>query len=119
MNFKVEELIQIITNNRGNHRLFYEEAFAGFKSLAEKELSRHLEAIRHGKPRSIFVNVSEPEDHTRDYDRLLKMLTLTSDSHIELTENQFAQYVMDDWKWKQQWLTSNSKYSRMIKDSIE
>jgi hypothetical protein len=29
---------------------------------------------------------------------------------IELTEQEFAQYVMDDWSWKGQFTATNSAY---------
>ncbi len=51
-----------------------------------------------------------PEDHTRDYDRRIKMYEMDIDDTIEMTEQEFAQYVLDDWGWKQAWTTSNTAY---------
>jgi hypothetical protein len=36
---------------------------------------------------------------------------MCTESHVELSEQEFGQYVMDDWAWKRQFLLSNSAYS--------
>jgi hypothetical protein len=54
--------------------------------------------------------VHRPQDHTRDYDRMIKMLQMHQDDLFTLDDFQFAEYVMDDWGWKRQWGTSNSEF---------
>jgi hypothetical protein len=59
-----------------------------------------------------MVNLIEPMDQTRDYDRAITMLDMTTADDIELTPEQFQCYVMDDWSWKHQFSASNSNYTR-------
>jgi hypothetical protein len=58
----------------------------------------------------MYISLPMPEDHTDDYERAIKMLDLDVREDIELTEQEFAQYVLDDWGWKDQWTTTNSAY---------
>jgi hypothetical protein len=50
-------------------------------------------------------------NQTKDYDRVLKMLDMTTDEVVVLSEDDFAQYVMDEWQWKEQFSQINSTYS--------
>ncbi|MFI5387626.1 MAG: hypothetical protein ACHQ50_16075 [Fimbriimonadales bacterium] len=45
------------------------------------------------------VAMPEPEDHTRDYDRIVRMLEMSVDDVLVLSEYDFSQYVMDQWEW--------------------
>lgn len=111
MRFDKNTLIESVQKNRDAHRAIFEEALEGYKKKAIDTLEAHMERVRRGDVYSLRVSYPEPVDHTRDYNRLLKMLELTVDDQIEITETQFAQYILDDWDWKRQFITTNSAYS--------
>ena len=110
MKFPVKELTKIIKKNRDEHRKMFERAQEGYKEDFLKELEMMLEEARKGKRYRRSVQLVEPMDMTREYDRILKMLELTTETEIELNQNEFAQYVMDDWGWKQQVTSTNQQY---------
>lgn len=118
MKFSKEQLVGIVTTNREEHKDIFDEAVDGYKAKAIKELEAHIERIRRGDLVQVYVSFPKPVNHTRDYDRLLKMLALTTEDEVELTETQFSQYVLDDWDWKRQFLTANSAYSKKAFDSL-
>lgn len=111
MKFKKDELVTIVQKNRDAHRAIFEEALIGYKQKVIETLEATIEQAKRGEVRQIYVSFAKPDDHTRDYDRLLKMLDMTSEQDVELTEQQFGQYVLDDWDWKRQFITTNSAYS--------
>jgi hypothetical protein len=111
MKFKVGELQDIISKNRDEHNKIFLEAMAGYTSKVKGDLQAYLERIERGEVIRVQIYYPEPENHTRDYDRILKMLDLTTEKSIELSEKQFESYVLDDWAWKRAFLTSNSAYS--------
>lgn len=111
MKFAVTDLLGIITENREKHRAIFLEAQTGYRAAVIAELDKRLKEAQSGKKISQMNFYREPEDHTRDYDRVIKMLGMCSESHVELNEDEFGQYVMDDWQWKRQFLLSNSAYS--------
>lgn len=96
--------------NRDKHHTEYMEAFTGYKRACIQALETNLEAFRAGTRQRIVINEQPPEDHTKDYDRVLTMLDMSVDDEVTLDVSAFSQYVMDDWGWKQIWATSNSKY---------
>lgn len=111
MKFEVAELRRVISGNRETHRKIFLEAQDGYRRAIIEELDSRLREARSGKKISRIAFLTEPEDHTRDYDRVLKMLEMCSETHVELNEEEFGQYVMDDWRWKRQFLAANSAYS--------
>lgn len=111
-------LIEAITANRKGHRAIFEEAVEGYKEQVEKVLEERLAEIRRGQIIHISVNLPLPQDHTRDYDRVLKMLEMSVDETVTLDETTFAMYVMDDWNWKHGFLQTNSAYSASARAAL-
>jgi hypothetical protein len=100
------ELLEKLRANRTDHRSIFEEAMDGFAREVTAELQNALDNIRAGRRRDVRVYRSVPRDHTGDYDRAIAMIEMSIGSTIVLTENDFAQYVMDDWGWQDQFLSN-------------
>lgn len=111
VNVHKDNLLEELQTNRENHREIYEEALEGYKDKVRAELENYLQRVENGDVLSIRVNLPRPEDHTDDYDRAIKMVQMSVDDELELTENEFAQYVMDDWGWKQSFTASTAMYT--------
>lgn len=93
------KLIEIVTENRNNHRGLFEEAVEGYKVRAQQELNKHIERLLDGDPVSISIHMAPPQDHTDDYDRAIRMIELHNGEDITLDEEDSAQFLMDDWGW--------------------
>lgn len=107
----VTELRDKVATNRTAHRAIFEEAVEGYKKRSLAILEEHIAEVKSGRMTRIAVSLPYPEDHTADYDRVLAMLDMSLENSIEIDETTFSSYVMDDWQWKRQFLTSNSAYS--------
>lgn len=107
---EVEKLRAVVQENREKHRAIFEEAMTGYRKAAITELDKMIADAKAGKKIRRSLTLVEPVDQTRDYDRVLKALELTSDTIVDLTEQEFAQYVLDDWGWKRQFIHANSTY---------
>jgi hypothetical protein len=105
------ELITTMKANRAEHRKIVDEAIEGYREQALALLEKHITQIKDGKVARVYVVLPEIEDHTKDYDRVIGMLEMSLDTEVELDEHDYSQYIMDDWAWKRQFLTSNSSYS--------
>jgi hypothetical protein len=108
---KKNELLEIVTKNRAEHRSIFEKALEGYKAQVIAELEVMLAEAKSGKRIRRHVQLEEPMDQTKEYDRVVRMLELSQDDIIELTQSEFSQYVMDDWRWKDQFLASASTYA--------
>lgn len=108
---KREELLTKVQENRKSHRDLFEKAQEVYREEMISELDRMLEdAKRHLKIRR-SVSLPEPEDHTKDYDRIITMLVMSVDPVIELDQATFAMYVMDQWQWSASFAANTISYT--------
>jgi hypothetical protein len=105
-----QQLIEIISVNRDNHRSQFEEAFGRFKAEVEKNLAERLKKIQKGKIPSLIIKLPVPVDHTTDYNRVIRMLELSVNDQIDLSEDDAAMYVMDEWDWSRQFAAMSASY---------
>jgi hypothetical protein len=98
-------------DNRRRHRTVFNDALAGYEREAEKILREHVEALQKGKHPHIQIILDRPEDHTRDYDRVIGMLRMHTEDTFELDEGSYRMYVDDDWAWKRQWIDTSVTYA--------
>lgn len=106
-----KSLREIVQKNRDAHRKAFEDAVDGFRLRAVAELESRIAEVKKGRHFDQFLRLPEPEDHTKDYDRILRMLDLSLDDEIMLAEDDLQAYVMDDWAWKNQFTTTNTFYA--------
>lgn len=106
-----KELLKIINENKDKHREVFLEAIDGYRTEAIKRLERMIEKIKKGKTIDQFLRLPVPTDNTPEYKRVIKMIELDNRDEIMLTEEEFAQYVMDDWSWKREWIATASNYT--------
>lgn len=101
-----EEVLERMRTNRTNHRAIFEDALIGYRKRVIEELDKMIEMARRGDRIRQNVGLLEPQDHTSDYDLVIDMLEMETEDIIELTQQEFAQYVRDDWAWKGQFYAS-------------
>jgi hypothetical protein len=106
-----QKLLETVLMNRRAHRQEFESACVGYREEAIKHLEEMLTEAKQGKRIRRAIGLVEPMDQTKDYDRIIKMLEMSVDENIELTQGEFAQYVMDDWAWKGQFISSTMAYN--------
>ncbi len=107
-----DEFLARVRENRDNHRSVFEEALEGYRNRLTAELERRVRDLNRGRRVDQYIGLPEPEDHTEDYDRILAMAEMSVDDTVHLTEDEFAMYVMDQWRWKQSFSESTDRYRR-------
>lgn len=108
---KKNELLTKLQANRADHRDSFEKALKGYQAQVIESLEHLLADARKGKRIAHHIALEVPQDQTRDYDRVISMLQMSLDEEIELTQQEFAMYVMDDWSWKQAFVSTASTYA--------
>ena len=96
---KVSNLVAVMEKNRKTHIANYKKAMAVFKKKVQAKLEWMQKAVAAGKRIHMSVNLLIPMKFVEDYDRVIFMLTHTTDKVITLSEVQYQQYVMDKWNW--------------------
>ena len=104
------DLLAALRENRGGHRAAFEAAQEGWRATIIEELDRRLADARAGRRVDSRFMIPEPEDHTTDYDRVIRMVEMEVNDTIAVPEHDFRCYVMDDWDWMASWTASNSGY---------
>jgi hypothetical protein len=103
---KTDALVGILQQNREAHVAAYQEAMVVFKQkVLERFDELHAAVVADQMPEREpgfwFMRLPRPEEHTLDYDRAIRMLQLHTEPTIKLSEQAYAQFVDDDWTWKQ------------------
>jgi hypothetical protein len=107
---KKDDLKAILADNRAQHRETFLKAQAGFRARVIEELDRRLTDARLGRKIDLRIGLPEPEDHTADYDREIRMLELETEDAVTLSAHLFDQLVMDSWGWSATFTATNSAY---------
>jgi hypothetical protein len=114
------ELLEIVTKNRKKHADEYAKARKGYQAKLVKALTEELKNAKQGK-KVVFhhINLARPKKHLADYDRAIMQLKMATDSAVEMTNEDFAQLIMDEWSWKKEFSASNAFYSGKTVDDTD
>ncbi len=107
---EVKGLVKIVKENRSGHQALFERAQIVYRGRMIEELDSMLSDAKKGLGIRRHISMPEPESHVLDYDRVLRMLELSIDDEIELDEQDFDRYVMDNWEWNRAFQTSTVAY---------
>lgn len=108
---KKVDLLEKVKQNREEHLAEYKEAKEKMVEEIRNYHEQQLLVINSGSIEfDTNYNFLEPENHEKDYDQVITMLEMSTEEVIELTNHEFAQYVMDEWGWKDAFKMINSTY---------
>jgi hypothetical protein len=105
-----DELLPIVKENKQKHDNIFSTAVSGYWVKAEEILNGKLNKVKAKQQVDNYLGLSYPEDHSDEYDRVIRMLELSSDDKIQLTSSEFDCYVRNQWNWRKAFLTVNSTY---------
>jgi len=107
------ELLAKLRENRDAHRATFAEAMDGYKEKVQTWLEDRLAAAKRGRVPDMIFALPHPIDQTKDYNRAIAMLEMSVEDTIELEEDDFKQYVQDEWSWSRQTSITNSMYTKL------
>jgi hypothetical protein len=110
-------LLDTVKKNRDLHSEEYKLAEKGYWLQVEDALKTALKEVRKkGKTdvASKFARLQSPQNHTSDYDSVIKMLEFSVEDVIELDHQRFQQYVMDNWSWSGLVKSVNNFYASTV-----
>jgi len=110
---KVEkkELLRVLAENEKKHKEEYDEAIIVYKEKAIEKLNDKIKRLEKGEFPNLSITLPQPKHFLKEYKKIYKMISMNESGYIELTEGEFSQYVLDDWVWKDTFLSTNSFYS--------
>lgn len=103
----VTDLRKIVAANKAEHREVFLKAQEKYREAVIRVLEERLADARAGKRVRHVIELEAPVDHTKDYERVERMLLMSTKATVTLSSSEFECYVMDRWPWASQF-TSNS-----------
>jgi hypothetical protein len=107
---KKSEVLVALRKNLTKHKEEYNVAAEQYRARAKEELTEKLKTIIDGKNISLHTNLSPPDNHTKEYERTIKMLEMCQDESVYITSHQFDCFIEDEWGWKESFMLKNSTY---------
>lgn len=113
-----QEVLTALRANRETHAQIVAEAREGYVAKAREALERRLGEIREGKVVALTFSLKPPQDHTRDYDTVIRMLEMHKDDIYALSAEQVRCFIEDRWDWTQEFLVGSAHYSKSANDRL-
>lgn len=114
-----KKLITRLKQTKAHHVKQYEELLAGWRKKFTEELRETADrcTVLSGKAEgdedvevpSIRFS-PKPTSHEADYTRAIARFSMSLDDHIWLSHDDFNTLVMDDWRWKGEFIASARLY---------
>lgn len=108
-------LLDQLNVNREQHAKDYAAAVVEYNQQVVDRLRINLKRAESGnedktQPFTLEWGLEIPRQYLEDYDRVISMLTMSVDSTITLTQQEFNQYVRDNWQWQHSFANSTQSY---------
>jgi len=121
--FPREELLALLTANRERYASQLADAQAGYRAEIAAEARKQANLLLAWADRAerdqlleteethFSVYVDKPHDHTAAYDRVLATLKASDAERVELSDTDYAQYVLDHWEWRPSWNRVHARFA--------
>ena len=103
------KLIEQIIENKEAHIIAYAKAVEAYKKEALKQLSELTERVENGAL-DIKLKLTTPVDNRENYDKIVGMFEWDIDSEVELTQQEYNEYILDETESARHALMSNTAY---------
>lgn len=109
------ELITVVKKNRTIHEELYNEAVEGYHMDVRERLEEALRLASCNEEYITNLNMSKPQSHVKDYDKIIGMLELSNETDIVLLPHEYDMYVEDEWSWAGMSNSINTMYAGKLK----
>lgn len=103
------ELIAKIEENREAHKVAYDKAERAYKIEALKQLKQLTKEVKEGST-TIRLNLTTPVDNRENYDKIIGMFEWDVADEVELTQQEYNEYILDETEVSRHAAMSNAMY---------
>lgn len=105
-----KDLIIQIEENKKEHIEEYEKAIKAFKIESLKQLRTLIERVTDNKIDNISLKLTIPIDNSENYDKIMEMFLWEVNDMVELSQEEFKEYVQDETSTSLNAKFSNTMY---------
>ena len=109
MTVKKADLIAQINENKEAHIIAYAKAVEAYKVEALKQLSKLTDDANAGSV-TLKLSLTTPVDNRNNYDKIIAMFEWDILEEVELTQQEFNEYILDETEAARHAFVSNSMY---------
>lgn len=106
-------LINILKTNLEQHKADYKEALITYRAAVVVKARELAELADTDKEFNTNLNLTAPQDYSKEYTRLIGMLEMDIGTEVELDAHEYQQYIQDEWNWKYGASMLNSSYKTL------
>lgn len=119
VNVYKKELLTVLRENRTKHVNEYLSAVTVYRDDVVARLKKMLsdakvEAQKTEPKFDLRIDLDAPKSYVESYDTAIKMLEMSTDEIIELSLQEFSQYVEDKWSWAAAFKSVTSIYNAKL-----
>lgn len=108
-------LIDTITTNRETHIVDYKDAHAKWADQATEYHRQQFESLTQNQHEvTNLEKPEEPQNYVDSYNVALKMLEMSVDESVTLSNQEFQQFVLDEWHWAHSFRSSVNSYTGKV-----
>lgn len=110
-----EVLLTTLEENRAKHEIAFNTAAAEYNDLILKLLDVTKKKVLAGDTsdwiRSLQqLSYAAPKSNISSYDNAISAIRWTDGETVELTMEDYHQFVLDNWEWRKNFLANNQLY---------
>lgn len=109
INVNKDNLIVKIKENKAKHIEEYEKAVVAYKEEALKQLAKQTKRVEEGALNA-QLDLITPVNNEENYDAILAMFRWEENDVVELDQNEFKEYVLDETDFAITAKMSNTAY---------
>lgn len=94
---KKPALLEALKRNRDIHSKEYEEALIDFRKKCVAVLEAEL--LKTNRTDTLSVNITAPINAIDNYNEAIGMLEFHCEDIIELDNNEYKRYILNEWQW--------------------
>ena len=95
-----EKLLDKIIKNRNKHQVEFVVAHVNWEKTVMETLRIALRKAENNVEFTTHFNIPEPVEHTDEYDVVISQIEWNEEGQIELDQQDFKRFILDDWEWK-------------------
>jgi len=113
MNIQVEKckLLETLRKNKDQHTKDYIEAMIEYRSEVVKALTENLKEAKECGEIRTSIRLVCPVNYVKEYEKAITIFEWELQELVDLTEEQFTMYVLDQWHWSRDFAQNTMCYS--------
>lgn len=103
-------LLGILETNRTKHVETFKAAVKAYRSRSLLELERRIAKVNSGANFDLTFTLPQPINYKKQYDSIIGLLKMSTETSLQITHNEYKQWVEDEWNWNHSFFANTSSY---------